>query len=277
MSLVQEAAQLYARLQAGDIDFAQQLKQIRQSLPPRVLEILELAGLTNFESARQVLNNSLASILQTIVSNTLWFGQRALQLLASLGIMLYLIFFLLRDGERLSAQVKWAMPLDPELRDRLIDQFVTVIRATMRGTVVVSILQGTVGGIIFWLLGIPAAILWGLLMALFSLFPAIGTGFVWVPVSLYLLLTGSIWEGAVLVFCGFFVIGLIDNFLRPILVGQQARLPEFVVLIATIAGLKLMGIAGVILGPIIAALFMAVWMIAGERRDRDGKPDTEAS
>jgi len=276
MSLVQEAAQLYASIKAGDMDFDHQFQQLRQSLPPRALEILEAAGLKNFDTAREVLDRSVASILQTIVSRALWFGQGALQLLASLGIMLYLTFFLLRDGERLSARVRWAMPLEPVLRDRLIDQFVTVIRATMRGTVVVSIMQGTVGGIVFWLLGIEAAILWGLLMGLFSLFPAIGTGFVWVPVSLYLLVTGSVWDGAVLAFCGFFVIGLIDNFLRPILVGHQARLPEFVVLIATVAGLKLMGLTGIIVGPIIAALFMAVWIIAGERRDRDGKPGPES-
>jgi len=277
VSLVQEAAQLYARMQSGDMDLAKQFDQIRTSLPPWAVEILKSAGLTEFETAREMLGNSLASVLKSIASRALWFGQGALQLLASLGIMLYLTFFLLRDGERISAQVRWAMPLNPELRDRLIDHFVTVIRATMRGTVVVSILQGLVGGIIFWLLGINAAILWGLLMALFSLFPAVGTGMVWVPVSIYLLATGSIREGVILFFCGLFVIGLIDNLLRPILVGHEARLPEFVVLIATVAGLKLMGLTGVILGPIIAALFMAVWIIAGERRDKDGRPEIDVS
>lgn len=273
ISLVQEAAQLYARFQSGDIDVALLLDQFRASLPPYALEYLNSSGLTEFETAREMLGNSIASILQNIASRALWFGQGALQLLASLGVMLYLTFFLLRDGEDLSAKVRWAMPLDPQLRDRLIGHFVTVIRATMRGTVVVAILQGLVGGIVFWLLGIDAPILWGLLMALFSLFPAVGTGIVWVPVAVYLLLTGSYWEGAVLVFCGLFVIGLIDNVLRPILVGHEARLPEFVVLIATIAGLNLMGLTGVIAGPIIAALFLSVWIIVGERRDIEGKPD----
>lgn len=277
VSLVQEAAQLYARMQSGDMGLAQQFEKIRQSLPPWMMEMLNSSGLTEFETAREMVGNSIASILQSIASRALWFGQGALQLLASLGIMLYLTFFLLRDGEKLSAQVKWAMPLNPELRDRLVDHFITVIRATMRGTVVVSILQGLVGGVIFWLLGIEAAILWGLLMALFSLFPAVGTGMIWVPVAMYLLATGSVWQGLVLVFCGLFVIGLIDNVLRPILVGHEARLPEFVVLIATVAGLKLMGLTGVIVGPIIAALFMAVWIIAGERRDREGKPEPNTS
>jgi predicted PurR-regulated permease PerM len=277
VSLVQEAAMLYARIQSGDLDIAMQFIEFRASLPPWALEGLESSGLTDFETAREMLGNSIASILRAIASQALGFGQGALQLLASLGIMLYLTFFLLRDGEKLSAQVRWAMPLNPELRDRLIDHFVTVIRATMRGTVVVSVLQGLVGGIVFWLIGIEAAILWGLLMALFSLVPAVGTGIVWVPVSIYLLTTGSIWEGAVLIFCGLFVIGLIDNVLRPILVGHEARLPEFVVLIATVAGLQLMGLTGVIVGPIIAALFMAVWIIAGECRDGKGPPDLDPS
>jgi len=273
VSLVQEAANLYARLQSGDINIARFFEQMRQSLPPWALDTLGQSGLTEFETARKMLRESIGTILQNIAPRALWFGQNALQLLASLGIMLYLTFFLLRDGEKLSAQVRWAMPLEPQLRDRLIEHFVTVIRATMRGTVVVSILQGLVGGVIFWLLGIDAPILWGLLMALFSLFPAVGTGVVWVPVALFLLATGSTTEGLILVFCGLFVIGLIDNVLRPILVGHEARLPEFVVLIATIAGLNLMGLTGVIAGPIIAALFMAVWIMAGERRDSEGKPD----
>ncbi|MDG2003854.1 MAG: AI-2E family transporter [Novosphingobium sp.] len=276
VSLVQEAAQLYARLQSGDIDIAKFFIQLQKSLPPWALEMVSSSGLTEFETARDMLGNSVASILQSIASRALWFGQGALQLLAALGIMLYLTFFLLRDGEQLSAKVRRAMPLDAKLRDRLIDHFIVVIRATMRGTVVVAILQGLVGGIIFWLLGIDAAVLWGLLMALFSLVPAVGTGIVWVPVAIYLLATGSILEGVVLVFCGLFVIGLIDNVLRPILVGHEARLPEFVVLIATLAGLNLMGLTGVVVGPIIAALFMAIWTIVGERHNPQNviEPDT---
>jgi len=115
------------------------------------------------------------------------------------------------------------------------------------------------------------------LMALFSLFPAVGTGIVWVPVAIYLFATGSIWEGAILTFCGFFVIGLIDNLLRPVLVGHDAKLPEFVVLITTVAGLKLMGLNGVVMGPIIAALFLAVWQIATDQRAKLAVKDSDVS
>ena len=277
ISLVQEAASLYVKLQSGEIDIGEIFKTVREALPGWADRSLERAGLTDLETALAMLGSSVSSVLRSIASRALWFGQGALELLASLGILLYLAFFLLRDGEMIGEKVRAAMPLRAEIRDPLIEHFITVIRATMRGTVVVSILQGLVGGVVFWLLGIEAAILWGLLMALFSLFPAVGTGVVWVPVAVYLFATGSIWEGAVLTFCGFFVIGMIDNILRPILVGHDAKLPEFVVLITTIAGLKLMGLNGVVIGPIIAALFLAVWQIATEQRAKHADPEADVS
>lgn len=277
LSLVQEAASLYVQLQSGKIDFAQMIEQVRAALPHWADEMIVSSGWTDLETARKMIGSSLATLLQSIAARALYFGQGALQLLASLGVMLYLAFFLLRDGHQIGPAVKNALPLRPEIRDPLIDNFVVVIRATMKGTIVVSILQGLTGGIIFWLLGIEAPILWGLLMALFSLFPAIGTGVVWVPVSIYLLATGSIADGLILTFCGLFVIGLIDNLLRPVLVGHDAKMPEFVVLIATVAGLSLMGLNGVIVGPIIAALFIAVWQIATEQRLKTDDADSGAS
>ncbi len=268
LSLVQEAASLYVQLQSGEIDFAHMFEQVRGSLPKWADELIVSSGWTDLAAARRMIGSSLATLLQSIAERALYFGQGALQLLASLGVMLYLAFFLLRDGHEIGPAIKRALPLRPEVRDPLIEHFIIVIRATMKGTVVVSVLQGLVGGIIFWMLGIEAPILWGLLMALFSLFPAVGTGVVWVPVAIYLLATGAIAEGITLVFCGLFVIGLIDNLLRPVLVGHDARMPEFVVLIATVAGLKLMGLNGVIIGPIIAALFIAVWQITMELRQQ---------
>jgi len=277
ISLIQEAASLYDRLQSGEIDLAQLFRTVQDALPEWADKALVRAGLTDLETALAMLGSSVSVVLRSIASRALWFGQGALELLASLGILLYLAFFLLRDGDTIGAKFSAAMPLSPEIRDSLVDHFIIVVRATMRGTVVVSVLQGLVGGIIFWILGIEAAVLWGLLMALFSLFPAVGTGIVWVPVAIYLFATGSIWEGAILTFCGFFVIGLIDNLLRPVLVGHDAKLPEFVVLITTVAGLKLMGLNGVVMGPIIAALFLAVWQIATDQRAKLAVKDSDVS
>ena len=118
----------------------------------------------------------------------------------------------------------------------------------------------------FWGLGIEGALLWAVVMAFMSLLPAIGTGIVWVPVAIYLLATGAIWQGLVLVFCGLFVIGMVDNLLRPILVGKDAKMPDYVVLISTLGGIELLGFNGIIIGPVIAALFIAVWDITTEAR-----------
>jgi predicted PurR-regulated permease PerM len=265
-SLVQEAAGLYHQLESGKLDLADIVGKLRASMPP---SISYLAGDFEFldpTRLRELIGSGLSSGLGSVASRALTFGQGALTFLAALGVMLYLTYFLLRDGERLGGKIAQALPLQAEVRDRLIDHFVRVVRATIKGTVLVAIMQGFVGGIIFWLLGIKAALLWGLVMGFFSLVPAVGTGIVWVPVAIYLLATGSTREGLILVFCGLFVIGLIDNLLRPNLVGKDTKMPDFVVLISTVAGLELFGLSGFIIGPIIAALFIAVWEIVTELR-----------
>ncbi|HKX77927.1 MAG TPA: AI-2E family transporter, partial [Novosphingobium sp.] len=213
VALVQEAAALYVQLQTGKLDLAGLFVQVRGTLPPWADQMLRSSGLTDLDTAREMLGASVTSVLQSIAARALLFGQGALELLAALGVMLYLTFFLLRDGREIGRKVRAAIPLRPELRDDLIRHFVVVVRATIKGTFVVAIVQGLVGGLIFWMLGIEAPLLWGLLMALFSLFPAVGTGIVWVPVAIYLLATGSVTEGVILTLCGFFVIGLIDNLL----------------------------------------------------------------
>lgn len=269
ISLVQEAANLYLQLQSGQVNLAEMFDQVRKSMPHWMDEVMISSGWTDLAAARRMIGASLATLLESIAGRALYFGQGALELIASLGVMLYLAFFLIRDGVDIADRIKQVLPLRAEVRDQLIDHFIVVIRATMKGTLVVSVMQGVTGGLIFWMLGIEAPILWGLLMALFSLFPAIGTGIIWVPVSIYLLATGAMAQGMILIFCGLFVIGLIDNLLRPILVGHDAKLPEFVVLISSVAGLQLMGLNGVIVGPIIAALFIAAWQIAAKQRPWD--------
>jgi predicted PurR-regulated permease PerM len=132
--------------------------------------------------------------------------------------------------------------------------------------------QGTIGGIVFWFLDIRAALLAGVLMGLFSLVPAVGTGFVWAPVAIYLLATGSIWQGVTLILCGVFLIGMVDNTLRPILVGQDTRIPDYIVLVSTLGGLAIFGLNGFVVGPVVAALFLAAWEIFDADRDTSDQP-----
>ena len=265
-SLVQESVGLYNKLQAGKVDFTVYFAKLARSLPHSVTRFAAAYDLMDAARMRELVRSGLSAGLGSFATQALTVGQGALAFLADLGVMLYLTYFLLRDGERLGRRFSEALPLRPQLREHLIDNFIRVVRATMKGSMLVAVLQGIVGGVIFWLLGIEPALLWGLLMGFFSLVPAVGTGIIWVPVALYLLVTGSVWEGSVLVFCGLFVIGLIDNLLRPILVGKDTKLPDFVVLIATVAGLELFGLSGFVVGPIIAALFIALWDIVTDMR-----------
>jgi predicted PurR-regulated permease PerM len=175
--------------------------------------------------------------------------------------MLYLLFFLLRDGDSLLKRVKSAVPLRAEQKSLLLGRMSVVVRATVKGGVIVALVQGMLGGLAFWVLGIPAALLWAVVMAFLSLLPSVGAAIVWGPVALYLLATGNIWQGLVLSGYGVLVIGLADNLLRPFLVGKSAKLPDYIILLSTFGGIGMFGLNGFILGPLIAAIFMVSWEI----------------
>ena len=140
-----------------------------------------------------------------------------------------------------------------------------MIRATVKGNIAVAVTQGALGGVIFWILGIQGALLWAVLMAFLSLLPAVGAGLIWLPVAIYFLATGNIWQGVILVAFGVLVIGLVDNVLRPLLVGKDTKMPDYVVLISTLGGLSLFGINGFVIGPLIAAMFIATWALFAAR------------
>ncbi len=196
-----------------------------------------------------------------VAQNALSVGQTTFQFLIQLGLMLYVAFFLLRDGRSLVEQMGRALPLGAEREALLFAKFAEVTRATIKGNLVVAIVQGALGWLIFELLGIPAAILWGVVMAVLSLIPAVGAALIWFPASLVLFGAGD-WGGAViLLLYGTLVIGLADNLLRPILVGRDTKLPDWLVLISTLGGLVWVGVHGFVVGPLIAALFMVIWQI----------------
>jgi len=274
-ALLREAAAFYDRIRSGEIDLERLFIETQAHLPGWARNWLMDIGLGDMAGLRTKLGQGFASGFQTVASQVLSIGQDALGFFLALGVMLYLTFFLLRDGHALVARIERAMPLTPGQRAVLLAKFVAVIRATIKGSLIVAILQGTTGGLIFWAIGIPGALLWGVAMGVFSLFPAIGTGLIWIPVTLYLLATGAIWEAALLAACGFFIISSVDNIVRPILVGRDARMPDYVVLIATLSGFELMGFNGFVVGPVIAALFIAFWEIFGDAQLH--APDTTAS
>jgi predicted PurR-regulated permease PerM len=179
-------------------------------------------------------------------------------------IWLYTMFFFLIDGKRLLEKILYYLPLENRDEQRMLAKFTEVTRATIKGTVVIGILQGGLAGLAFAVAGIQAAAFWGTIMAVLSIIPGIGSALVWLPAAIILIAGGSYLKGAGLaVFCGV-VVGSVDNFIRPRLVGKDTEMHDLLILFGTLGGIIMFGMVGIILGPIIAALFVTVWEIYGE-------------
>ncbi len=257
-ALAREAASLFTKIQSGELNPILYFRTVFDALPRWIVELLNRVGLVNFEVLLQRAAGGLTQASQLIATHALSLGQVTFEFIAMVFVSLYLAFFFIRDGERLARGVRHTIPLEREHKLELIAKFTTVIRAIVKGNLLVAGLQGALGGVAFWALGVPGAILWGVLMAFLSLVPAVGAGLVWFPVAVYFFVTGALWQGLALTLYGVLVIGLVDNLLRPILVGKDTRMPDYVVMISTLGGLSVLGINGFVLGPVIAAMFIAV-------------------
>lgn len=266
--LVQEGAALYGRIESGELDIAGHVSQFKHSLPLYFQHLLDRFGMGELSGLREKIIKSMMQGSQFLASQAFSFGQGTFDFVVGFFIMLYLLFFFLRDGSELARKVRAAIPLEDNQKRRLQLKFNRVVRATVKGSLLVSITQGALGGLIFWFLDIPSVLLWAVLMAFLSLLPAVGAGIVWVPVAAYFLLSGAIWQGTVLALFGVFVIGLVDNVLRPILVGKDTKMPDYLILISTLGGLAIFGLNGFVIGPLIAALFMSSWAIFVDTKQR---------
>src|SRR4051812_18471009 len=260
-SLVQEASSLVTKIQSGEYNLGSYLQRIFDALPAWATGLIERFNLTDLSALREKLTSGLMTGGQILAPQALSIGMNTFDFVIRLGIMLYLLFFLLRDGKALAEGIREAIPLRGEQKAALFNRFADVVRATVKGGILVAMAQGTLGGIAFWFLGIHAALLWAVLMAFLSLIPAIGATLVWLPVAIYFLATGAIWQGIGLILYGVLVIGLVDNLLRPFLVGKGSKLPDYVVLISTLGGIEVFGLNGFVIGPVIAAMFMVSWQI----------------
>ena len=249
---VSEAAATWVR---GNMELVESIEArlleiplVGEYLPDRE-RIVSLAGQLA-QSAGGVLVNSLtAATLGTT------------NFLFQLFIMLYAMYFFLTSGPAILDRILYLIPLSSDDEHRLFERFVSVTRATIKGSLVIGVLQGALAGLSFFVFGVPGAAFWGTVMAVLSIVPALGTALVWVPAVIWLLATGQIVAGvSVGLWCGL-VVGTVDNFLRPRLVGRDARLPDLLILLSTFGGIVFFGAVGFILGPIVAALFVTIWEI----------------
>jgi predicted PurR-regulated permease PerM len=257
LAVTREAADLYARIASGNIDLQAPLRFLQNTLPT-VTVYLDRFGIDT-QRLQQTLSNAAVTVSQWLASQAFNIGQDALRFGVMFCLMLYVLFFFLRDGIRIVRALMRVLPLGDDRERRLFTRFAQVSRATIKGTLVVALVQGTLGGLTFWLLGIKAAVLWGAIMSLLSLLPALGSALIWGPAAVMFFASGAYAKGLILLGVGGLIIGLIDNLLRPILVGRDTLMPDYLVLLATLGGLTVFGMSGFVIGPIIAALSLTVW------------------
>jgi predicted PurR-regulated permease PerM len=257
MSVGREGIALYQSISNGEVDISGPLNWA-QNTWPSLIDRAESLGI-NIEEAKQKLSSSALQGSQWAASHIFTFGQNTVRFAIMFFLMLYLLFFFLRDGKKIIDMIIHVLPIGDERERYLLSKFAEVSRATIKGTLVVGAIQGTIGGIIFSILGIESAIFWGVVMTLLSILPAIGSALVWIPAAIYLISSGMLIKGIILIAVGVFVIGMIDNILRPILVGRDTKMPDYLILLSTLGGISMIGISGFVLGPVIAAFFLTIW------------------
>lgn len=267
--LVEEGAELFKQIESGSVDFQSFIERIRTLLPHPLNIQLSRFGLDNLGGLRDRIASGAMQASQFLATKAFNIGQNTFQFILSSFVMLYLLFFFLRDGPVLVARVTQAIPLEEAQKHRLLRRLTRVVRATIKGNILVAIAQGAIGGLIFALMGIPSALVWGVVMAFLSLLPTVGAALIWAPIALYWMLSGEVWRGVVLTLFGVCVIGLVDNLMRPFLVGKDTKMPDYLVLVTTLGGLALFGLNGFVIGPLIAALFISIWGLFSEPEDRD--------
>lgn len=178
---------------------------------------------------------------------------------ALFAIMVYTLFFFIRDGEKMLQKIMRLSPLGDKYEKKLYSKFVDTAGATIKGNLMVAIIQGGLGGILFAITGIPAPLVWGVIMILLAMIPGIGTFLIWLPVGIVMLILGNVWQGVLILVFGTVVISTIDNILRPMLVGKQISLHPLTIFFSTLGGIIVFGPSGFIIGPIIASLLIAFW------------------
>jgi predicted PurR-regulated permease PerM len=256
-AVASQALSLYNRAVTGDINLTAPVIWVERQIPA-VVEMLARYGIS-VEQIRASVEGGAMIGTQWVATRAVSWGQNVLVATIFFALMLYFLFFFFRDGQRIVDGIVRALPMGAGRERRLLAKFAEVSRATVKGTLVVAAVQGTLGGIMFAVVGIEAAIFWGVAMGALSLLPAVGPALVWIPAAAILIALGSVWQAVVVIIGGSLVIGLVDNVLRPILVGRATQMPDYLVLLATLGGLAAFGLAGFVAGPVIAALFLVMW------------------
>lgn len=262
-----QAIALANRAQNGDLGLATSLTKLIVQLPEWLQAMLKSNGISDGRSAARALVSQVGTG-SVLAHGLIGAGRTIAGILLGIFVTLYLTYFMLLDGNSIRRRMAWLIPMRAEEQAMLAARFAAVVRATVMGSLVIGVAQGASGGVVMALLGVQNAALLGVLMAFASLVPGAGTGLVWVPVVLYLMLGGDLIRAGAMAFSGLFLIGSVDTLLRPILVRRATRVPDGLVLVTTLGGASMFGFNGVLIGPMSAALFLAGWVHLARHRFR---------
>lgn len=271
LALVVEALDISEKIQSGEWKPQEQIGQLKDLVPPQ----LEKFGL-DINNIQTKITEWAGNSSQVIATKILGFGQGVLGILVQFTITLYVLFFFFRDGKKLVDSLIYVLPIGDRKERQLIKRFQSVARATVKGSILIALIQGVLGGILFALLGVEGAVIWGALMIIAALLP-VGALLVWGPIAAVLFLQGSYTEAIILVVVGALFIGLIDNLLRPRLVGNDTKMPDWLILLSTLGGLSWFGLSGFVLGPIIAAMFITCWQMMGDEFGQQKPPSPKVN
>jgi predicted PurR-regulated permease PerM len=256
--VVNEATSFYRNLSLGNDPYQQISQNITEAMRNNpIIKSIGGEALINKELINKVTSqgsNLLLGLIQGIYASFA-------NLILLIFVAFFSLYYFLIDGKNLVARLMYLSPLKNSHEKLLIEKFISISRATIKGALVISFIQGFIAGVAFVIAGVPSAAIWSILVMFFSLVPLVGSGLIWLPIAIILLFEGAIWQGLFILFVGFGIISVIDNFLRPKLVGKDTEMHPLVVLFATLGGISMFGFFGFIIGPIVMALFLTLWDI----------------
>jgi len=253
--MAREANQIYKNVTAENSMYKERIDKI-------MVYAKDLPFVQSFEMdnilAQEGILNALKNISQWLIVLVRKTYKNVVGLVLGIFIMFFSLFYFFIEGEKLVQKILYLSPLKSSQEELLLNKFVSISRATIKGALTVAVIQGLIGGFAFFITGVPATAIWTMLMIILSMIPLLGSGFVWFPVGIWMLIAGRIWQGIVILAVGFGIISTIDNLLRPKLVGQDIQMHPLLVFFTTLGGIVAFGIVGFILGPIIMAFFLTL-------------------
>lgn len=251
-----ESFQLYETLKPGTRNIDRNFQRILDAMTDNPLaESLPIDKELLSEKAAEIMRSIASYIFVHLKSLT----QNTLGLLVKLAIMLYTLFFFIRDGDRFLQSAIRLFPLGLGRERLLYERFIVTVRSTLKVTLIIGGIQGVLGGILFFITGIEGALIWGLLMILMAVVPMVGCSIIWAPAGIIMLISGYIWEGVLILGAGVLLISMIDNILRPVLIGKDVAMHPLLIFLSTLGGIVIFGFSGFVIGPIITSMLLATW------------------